>query len=188
MNEIVSKGLCGRFAQLLEYPTSSLQEPTKECILLLGSLNREAVDLLRRFSSFLEQTPPDQREEIYTDAFEFHSPSFPYVGYHLFRENERRALFMAGLKEHYGIHGFSEGPELPDRLSVMLRFLAQDEDAEEREIIDWCVVPALEKMVADLGERSNPYMGVLQALLLALKDTSSTPLEGDKLTMFPSVC
>jgi hypothetical protein len=42
--------------------------------------------------------------------------------------------------------------------------------AEQREIIDWCVVPALEKMVADLEGGSNPYKGVLQALLLSLKD------------------
>ena len=41
---------------------------------------------------------------------------------------------------------------------------------EQREIIAWCVVPALEKMVAHLQGGSNPYKGVLQAFLLALKD------------------
>ncbi len=170
MNEIVSKTLCGHFAQLLEYPTSSLQEQTRECVSLLGPLHREAADLLKEFDSFLEQTPLARREEIYTDAFEFHAPSFPYVGYHLFRGNDRRALFMAGLTEHYRLYGFSEGPELPDRLSVMLRFLALEAEAEQGEIIDWCVVPALEKMITELGNTSNPYRGVLQALLLAFKD------------------
>jgi nitrate reductase assembly molybdenum cofactor insertion protein NarJ len=77
---------------------------------------------------------------------------------------------MAGLKEHYGTYGFSEGAELPDRLSVMLRFLTLEEDAEQAEIIDWCLVPALEKMVAELKDGSNPYRVVLQALLLTLKD------------------
>jgi len=170
MNETISKSLCGYFAQLLEYPVPSLEELTKKCIFLLDPLHKEAADLLKGFNFFLEQTPLARREAIYTDAFEFHSPSFPYVGYHLFGENDRRALFMTGLKEHYGFYGFSEGTELPDRLSIVLRFLASERDAEQMEIIDWRVVPALEKMVAELNGKSNPYKGVLQALLLALKD------------------
>jgi nitrate reductase delta subunit len=159
MNETVSTKICGHFAQILEYPTPSLQELTKECISLLDALHTEAADLLKRFNSYLDQTHLGQRKEIYTDAFEFQAPCFPNVEYHLIGENHRRALFMAGLREHYGIYDFSEGTELPDRLSVMLRSLAKEGEAERMEIIDWCIVPALKKMVDQMDGRTNPFGG-----------------------------
>ncbi|RPJ09025.1 MAG: hypothetical protein EHM36_04760 [Deltaproteobacteria bacterium] len=164
--------LLEHFAWILDYPTPSLQEWTKNCISLLEPLHSEAANLLKGFSAFLDQTPEGGREEIYVGTFDLQAVCFPYVGHHLFREDHQRALFMAGLKEDYGVYHFSEGGELPDRLSVMLRFLATGEDAEQMEIVDWCILPALKKMLAQFADRSNPYRGVLQSLFFVLKDRS----------------
>ena len=91
------------------------------------------------------------------------------MGYHLFGDRNHRGIFLAGLKEHYQVFRFSAGNELPDHLGVMLRFLANEEDEEEREeLIFLCIIPALKKMLEGFRS-SNPYKEVLQALLLMLQ-------------------
>jgi nitrate reductase delta subunit len=115
-------------------------------------------------------------EELYTSTFDLNAICYPYVGYHLFGDGNHRGMFLAGLKEHYQVSHFSAGNELPDHLGVMLRFLANDGDEGEREeLIFLCIIPALKKMLEGFEDKSNPYQGVLQALLLMLQ--SSTRFE-----------
>jgi nitrate reductase assembly molybdenum cofactor insertion protein NarJ len=78
---------------------------------------------------------------------------------------------MAKLKEHYKAHGFSEEKELPDHLSVMLRFLSANcNDAESQELIRECMLPALSKMIGALnGVKENPYRAVLKASAIVLR-------------------
>ena len=176
------------FAEILEYPTCSLYECFDECISLLLGWDHEAARLLRRFESTLARVPLTEMQEIYTRTFDLQPACFPYAGYHLFGEDYRRGLFMAGLKRQYLSHGFSAGKELPDHLAVILRFLAEtSRDKENEELIHEGMIPALEKMLATgLREGDNPYREVLQALLLTLqKEDEKTRAHSGERSILP---
>jgi nitrate reductase delta subunit len=158
------------FANLVEYPTPFLSDRVNESISLLTPHQREAADFVWRFKTFLSLTPLSRMEEVYTSTFDLNGICCPYVGYHLFGDGSHRGMFLSGLKEHYQVRHFSAGNELPDHLGVMLRFLANNEDEEEREeLILLCIIPAVKKMLEGFRGSSNPYKGVLQGLLLMLQ-------------------
>ena len=173
-----SRRLYPLFAEMLGYPDYSLYECFDECISLLMGWHREAAKLLRKFESILARVPLTEMQEIYTRTFDLQPACYPYVGYHLFGENYRRELFMAGLKKRYHTHGFSPGKELPDHLPVILRFLAEpSRDDRNDELIHECVIPSLQKMLAEgLKEEDDPYRGVMQALLLTLQKEGAQSL------------
>lgn len=163
------------FAEVLDYPTLLLSDRVNECISFLSPLQREAADVMMGFKTFLHQTSLSRMEEIYTHTFDLNGICFPYVGYHLFGDGSHRGMFLSGLKEHYEVYHFAAGNELPDHLGVMLRFLANQEDEGERdELIFLCIIPALKKMLEGFEESSNPYKGVLQALLVVLQPKTNS--------------
>lgn len=167
------------FAELAEYPTLHLADRVNECISLLTVLHLEAADPLKEFRTFLNQASLGQLEEIYTSTFDLNVIFYPYVGCHLFGDGSQRGMFLAGLREHYQGSHFSPGNELPDHLSVMLRFLAHNEDEEEREeLIFLFIIPALRKMLEGLEGSGNPYMGMLQSLLLMLQSDTQVQKGG----------
>jgi nitrate reductase delta subunit len=159
-----------RFAEIMEYPTPMLPRQVDECIGLLSSLNGKGTTLLKEFRRFLEKTPLNRMEEIYTRTFDLESVCYPYVGYHLFGDGSHRGMFMAGLKEHYHSYDFSGERELPDHLAVMLRFVSSQNDGEREELISECMLPALKKMIAAFEGSDHPYQGVFEALLHVLID------------------
>ena len=159
------------FSEIIDYPNPNLSKRLSECISLLSPLNEEGAALLKEFQGFLEKTPLGQMEEIYARTFDLQAICYPYVGYYLFGEDHWRSLFMAGLKEHYNFFDFSAGQELPDHLSVMLRFLSQQNNGEREELISECILPALKKMVIGFEGKENPYTPVLQALFLILRES-----------------
>lgn len=160
------------FANLVEYPTPFLSDRVDECISLLTPLQREASDHVWGFKTFLSLTSFSRMGEIYANTFDLNGICYPYVGYHLFGDGDHRGMFLAGLKEHYQASDFSAGNELPDHLGVMLRFLGYIKDEGEREeFIFLSIIPALRKMLEGFRDRSNPYKGVLQALLLMLQSS-----------------
>jgi nitrate reductase delta subunit len=107
---------------------------------------------------------PEQREELYTATFDVTPACVPYVSIHLFgEENFKRAEFMAALLGRYRQAGFETCDELPDHVSVLLRFLAQTDEAERRELIQFCLLGPLGKMVAALAVE-NPFRALLEAV------------------------
>ncbi len=157
------------FADILEYPTLSLLHRVVKCISLLIYHDTDAVRFLNEFHAFLKVTPLDRMEELYTCTFDLQAICHPYVGYHLFGNGSQRGAFMSGLKEHYKTCGFSAGNELPDHLGIMLRFASTCTNTEREELVNECVIPAVKKMASGFGDGSNPYKGVLRALLLVLQ-------------------
>jgi nitrate reductase assembly molybdenum cofactor insertion protein NarJ len=82
-------------------------------------------------------------------------------------------MFLAGLKEHYQVSGFSAGNDLPDHLGAMLRYLAHSKDECEREeLLFLFIIPSLKKMLEGFEDGGSPYKGVLQALLLTLRSSA----------------
>ncbi len=177
------------FSAILDYPDSQLSCRVDEATVLLSTLHPAAATLLKEFQVFLGKTPIGTMEEIYSKNFDLQAVCSPYVGYHLFGEDQRRALFMAGLKKDYKANQFSCGNELPDHLGVMLRFLATESQDGRDEIVDLCIIPALEKMIVALDGASNPYRKVLESLLLVLRQlrnvsTDEFQYRGQSATVF----
>jgi nitrate reductase delta subunit len=158
-----------RLTEVIDYPDADLSQRVDEYIALSAPINEEASGLLKEFRSFLGKTTLETMEELYTRTFDLQAACYPYVGYLLFGDRNHRGLFLVGLKEHYQIYDFSPGNELPDHLSVMLRFLARDDDSKEQEeLLSLCILPALRKMVQGFGDEANPYEKLLKAILLLL--------------------
>jgi nitrate reductase molybdenum cofactor assembly chaperone len=136
-------------ADILDYPQGHPDEKVEECASLVSVGTPEAAAHLRRFQSSVRGLPAGRLEEIYTVTFDLEASCHPYVGYHLFGESYQRSTFLVGLKERYRAWGFeSPETELPDRLSVMLRFLAVTGDEElKQEIMSQGLLPALGKMI-----------------------------------------
>ncbi len=155
------------FAGIFDYPDPRMMGYVNACIPLAASLHSDAAVLLKSFKTGCEQAGRDAMEEIYTGTFDMKADSSPYVGYHLFGDDWRRSAFLAQLQERYHASGFSAGKELPDHLSVMLRYLtAAGDTPETEELADTCLVPALRKMAGSIDHNANPYGFALEALLL----------------------
>jgi nitrate reductase molybdenum cofactor assembly chaperone NarJ/NarW len=156
-------------AALLSYPGRDLLATLDDCILALAPDAPAAARLLERFRDTAKELGQGGLEEAYIQTFELHAGNALYIGHQLFGEDWRRGTFMARLKERYQELGLSIGEELPDHLSVMLRFLEVEQPGQERdELIGDCIVPALHKVLRAIEGKKSPYETVLSALLLCL--------------------
>lgn len=148
-------------SKLLEYPGAGFEGFLREA----GAMD-PAVD--HRLIGMRSLTP-DQREELYTATFDVSPSCVPYVSIRLFgEENFKRGEFMAGLLARYAQCGFSPQGELPDHLSVLLRFAAEAEDAERRELVEFCILGPLTGMITGLSA-AHPYRSLLEAIESCLR-------------------
>jgi len=137
----------GLFADILDYPAPGLERKTAECAALIGAAQRQAAALLEAFRGFAEETPLGKLQEVYSGFFDLNSICHPYVGYQLFGENYKRSSFLVGLKQSYRAEGFeASANEIPDRLSIVLRFAAQSKSEDIDELLSRGLLPALERM------------------------------------------
>ena len=161
-------------ADLLEYPGSEFEARLARSGVSAerrhssdqsAALSRDAATSpLERFASAISALTADEREELYTGTFDVTPACVLYVSIHLFgEENFKRGEFMAGLLARYAQAGFDRAGELPDHLSVLLRFAAQTDDAERRELAEFCLLGPLGKMIAAVQE-TNPYRALLEAV------------------------
>ncbi|MFQ5875997.1 MAG: nitrate reductase molybdenum cofactor assembly chaperone [Dehalococcoidia bacterium] len=145
----------------------------------------DAAAPLSKFRAFVEATPRGRLEEIYTGAFDLDATCHPYVGYHLFGESYKRSVFLLELKERYRAQGYiANDKDLPDRLSILLRFLSMSDDVSlAQEIIGEALIPALDKMAKKKGGEdvdeprggSRPYQDVLLTLQILLQQLQFAP-------------
>lgn len=143
--------IIGLFADLLDYPAAGLAGKAAECAALIGATAPEAVTLLHDFRDFARDTPIGKLEELYSGFFDLNPICHPYVGYQLFGENYKRSSFLLGLKKRYNAEAFEPGSasEIPDRLSIVLRFVAHSRGGEDtRDLVREGLLPALERMTA----------------------------------------
>ena len=138
----------GLFADILDYPAPGVARKAAECAALIGAAQPEAAALLESFRGFAEKTPLGKLQEVYSGFFDLNSICHPYVGYQLFGENYKRSTFLVGLKKAYRDEGFeADASEIPDRLSMVLRFAAHSKGGEDiDELLGRGVLPALERM------------------------------------------
>jgi nitrate reductase molybdenum cofactor assembly chaperone len=182
------------FAELLEYPRPGLAPKAQELRKLVASESPEAAAVLAQFAAFVDRIPYDTLEEVFTATFDLNATCHPYVGFHIFGEDYRRSVFLLELKSKYREYGFDTGIELPDHISMMLRFMAICTDEEAvAEIARGALLPTLEPMmlggpeVAAVAEGEEPppeafdvgrdYRKVLSALRAVLRVRYGTPTD-----------
>jgi nitrate reductase molybdenum cofactor assembly chaperone NarJ/NarW len=153
----------GLFADILDYPAPGLARKAAECAALIGAAQPEAVALLESFRGFAEETPLGKLQEIYSGFFDLNSICHPYVGYQLFGENYKRSSFLLGLKKAYRAEEFeASASEIPDRLSVVLRFVAHSKGGEEiDELLNRGLLPALARMTTKPESDGHQHDGAI---------------------------
>jgi nitrate reductase molybdenum cofactor assembly chaperone NarJ/NarW len=153
----------GLFADILDYPAPGLAGKAAECAALIGAAQPEAVALLESFRRFAEENSLGKLEEIYSGFFDLNSICHPYVGYQLFGENYKRSAFLLGLKKAYRSEGFeASASEIPDRLSVVLRFVAHSKGGEEvDELLNRGLLPALARMTTKPETEGHQHDGAI---------------------------
>jgi nitrate reductase delta subunit len=135
------------FADILDYPAPGLDRKASECAALVRGVQPQAAALLESFRSFAEETGIGKLQEVYSGFFDLNSICHPYVGYQLFGENYKRSIFLVELKKSYRASGFeSSASEIPDRLSIVLRFAAQNDGEDIDALLNKGLLPALERM------------------------------------------
>jgi nitrate reductase delta subunit len=170
------------YAQLFSYPEQAYAASIARCQTRLAGIYPWAAAQLEPLSKVAAQGSLKDLEEIYTRTFDMQPHCCPYIGFQLCGESRGRTLFLLKLKEIYLAHNFEEGAELPDHLGVMLRFLSQSADEQEREvIISDGMRPALEKMITAFAEQpEHPYAALLGSLQAFLAHAFSGAAAGRK--------
>ena len=169
------------FADLLAYPGDRLKITAAECFRHLKEFAPKAATDFEPFIDFLKQQQQPQIEEAYTATFDLQALCHPYVGYQLCGESQARTMFLMKLQEIYKKQNFSCDAELPDHLSVMLRFIASNDDTQgNSEIISDALLPALQKIIDGFEREDQPYRQLLHALQTWLMTQVKTELPETK--------
>ena len=156
----------------LEYPFPGAASRAREDAAQLRTAHPDMAAALDLVAGWMEQARPGEAEEWYTALFDLDPVCSLQLSHHLFGENFKRNLFLAGLQDELRQAGLPRPSGLPDHLTTVLPLLARIEDDEDRRtLLDLAVLPALRKMNEVLAESLNPWRLVLAALpaLLAVE-------------------
>jgi nitrate reductase delta subunit len=165
-------------ATLLEYPTASFADA---CAAARADAAAECPPAAGDLGACADATAPLRLvdlQELYTRTFDFDADTALYLGHHLFGEDGRRGLLIAGLTERCQRLQIRIGVELADHLAPVLRSLAVERESEEaREIVRLAVRPVLAKVLPTVERRASPYAAVLRALTAAIAPQGDEPFE-----------
>lgn len=155
-------------ATLLEYPQQ------REA--LVASVDRVSRHLDRYgmraavapFAEFVAGSTLAELQEDYVADFDFNPARAPYLGHHLYGDNQKKATYLIMLKKEFARFGFSpDGCELPDHLSVLVGFLAHlarnREEEPRRRFIEEAVLPGMEKLLSAPQWGRSRWLPLFQA-------------------------
>ncbi|MBI4911903.1 MAG: molecular chaperone TorD family protein [Acidobacteria bacterium] len=103
-------------------------------------------------------------QEHYTRSFDLNPECSLEIGWHLFGESYKRGQFLAMMRFHLREHGIEPGAHLPDHLPALLELVMKLESQDAMDLVDDCILPALEKVLPAL--KDGVYAHLLQALFL----------------------
>lgn len=109
-------------------------------------------------------TLPELQEQ-YVALFDFNASLAPYLGHHLYGDNQKKGRYLIGLKQAFNRHGYQpSSSELPDHLEVLLGFLAMLSDEERPAYLREQVQPGLVKLKQNFASRPEcPWTFVIEA-------------------------
>ena len=167
--------------RMLDYPTGK-GRLTEDLSLVTSFLEGQGGQGdIGRFAAFVATSPLATIQEEYVATFDFNPTTAPYLGHHLFGDNQQKGGYMIGLKQEYARCGYTPlTSELPDHLPVVLGFLAHlaEENRDARQpFIAKQVLPGLERLAAAFSERRDcPWQPVVVAVhTLCAADKEVTP-------------
>jgi nitrate reductase molybdenum cofactor assembly chaperone NarJ/NarW len=144
-------------------------------------LLRADAEAARDLGSFTEEIcrlELADREILYTSTFDLAPSCSPYLGVHLFEEdNLARGRLMIGLRSSYVAGGIDPGLELPDHIALVLAFATRFSREEWPDLVRLILLPALDRMESALAGTTNPYRHLVSAtrrLCLAAAEEGGT--------------
>lgn len=156
-------------AAVLNYPGPGYRQQVEYCRQLLEEVDSEAAFLMGSFAAAIAQLSTAALEELFTRTFDLSPTCALEVGWHLFGEDYNRGKFMARIREELQRHQIAESHELPDHLTHVLRLVTRLEEAEGADFIAHFALPGVERMLASLAGKENPYESVLAAVRRVLE-------------------
>jgi nitrate reductase delta subunit len=164
-------------ARLLDYPLEK-ERLQSDYDLVSAFLNKQRLDgSISSFAGFAAASSLATLQEEYVATFDFNPATAPYLGHHLFGDNQKKGGYMIMLKQEYERCGYApSGNELPDHLAVLLGFLAhlarQDGAGARQQFITECVLPGMERLNDAFSARQDSHWKVLieTARLLCAED------------------
>ena len=170
---MITAELYTSLARMLDYPRE------KESLLgahgiVQGYLEGERLDCsVGPFGEFVAASTLAEIQEEYVATFDFNPSVAPYLGHHLFGDNQKKGEYLIALKQEYRLHGYTPlGNELPDHLPLILWFLAhlasQGDAGARRSFIERFVLPGVEKLAGSFAasRRDSPWRPVVEAIRL----------------------
>ncbi len=170
-------------SRMLDYPVGK-EGLTNDVAVVSAFLEKQKLDCaIDSFAGFVAASPLAAVQEAYVATFDFNPATAPYLGHHLFGDNQKKGGYMIGLKQEYARHGFTPtNNELPDHLSMVLAFLAhlarEDRDGTRQPFIVKSVLPGLERLSTVFADRRDcPWQPLVEAarLLCAADGKEVTP-------------
>ncbi len=119
---------------------------------------------LAQFAHAVRPLSLHELQELFIQTFDLNPVCSLEMGWHLFGENYDRGLLLVKMRQQLRAHGIAENTELPDHLTYALRLLPRTEHGGAAYFAEAIVLPALEKMLAALHDKDNPYEHVLKTV------------------------
>lgn len=122
---------------------------------------------LDAFAGAIAQLDLPAQQATYTSTFDLAPSCSPYLGIHLFgEENRDRARLMVGLRMSYTRAGIPvDDSELPDHIAEVCAFAPRADREEWIDLESLVLRPALQKMDEILRPTANPYRHLVSAAL-----------------------
>ncbi len=174
-NAGTKKGIAlAQLGLLLDYPDSEFLLNLKMQVKSVMSSYPKTTKPLNTFLSKCKEMSQGELEELYTRTFDLAAIASPYItGYIYGDENFDRGTLMACLSENYSQLGFDLKGELPDHLSVLLRFSSWLDEEALNELIEYCLLKPVAEMVSQLNQGDNLYFFLLSAINIVLNSAPS---------------
>ncbi len=166
-------------AGLLDYPGPDFRQRLQLCRdSFTRHAPREAERHLEEFASRVENLPQAECEELYTGTFDLNPVCSLEVGWHLYGENYARGEFLVHMRKGLRQFGVEESTELPDHLTLVLALLARLSPQDAGALVSGHVEPALDRMLAGLAGKDNPFEHLIRAIraLLGVFPRAAAPM------------
>ncbi len=149
---------------LLTYPAEDYLPRARQAQTELATVAPEAGPQSVRFFSAVQGLSTEELQELYTRTFDLNPACVLEIGWQLYGDEYKRGEFLVKMQQLLAEHGAPASNELPDHLPRVLGLLPRLEREEAARLVGEFVSPALEKMLAGLQGKGNPYAEVLAAV------------------------
>lgn len=151
---------------LLHYPDDELFNRLDEIASVVDHLSPEEIkSAIQAYIKELKTHTPIHVQERYTAVFDINPETTMNVTYHVYGDNEKRAVALAHLQNGYEQAGWQRiTGELPDYLPLMLEFLSICPDPEHTAPV-WQCLRGMKPLVDRLEKREPIYAALLQPIV-----------------------